>query len=151
MTTPALTDSVTLTEDEALAHLRGAFKEPVVLQTWPDVDTLLKTPTGQVLPYYSVRFGNAVTSGSKSFYGVEGDDYRVRMYVDAIAAEADLARLLSRRFFNAFNGFRATWGGQWVSRAGGGGVIPISVSTEPTEAYSVPSAYSVVVQYASMV
>lgn len=151
MSTPTLTDSITFTEDEALDKLRSSFKEPVILQSWPDVDNLLKSPTGSVLPYYSVRFGNAVSSGGKSFCGVEGDDYRVRMYVDTIASEADLARLLSRRFFNAFNGFTSTWGGQWASRAGGGGVIPIVTSSDPTEAYSVPSAYSVIVQYISMV
>lgn len=138
--------SIEETQESVLAALEGAFIQPVVEQSIPTTETVRRNEKGQIEPYLAIQFGDFQEEGAKSMVGPEGDDYRIPVYIQAVASEPSVARRLANKVGRTLLGSHYEWSGE-VRKRPGGGMFPITATDGAAECYMFPASFSVPVQY----
>lgn len=134
------------TQEEILTLLRSEFAQPIVEQGVPDIDTVLRNPSGQIDPYIAIQFGDLQQGRAFSFVGPRGDDYVMPVYFQCIAPKVGIARDLHNKLLNVFLGEYFPWSGN-VRKRPGGGMFTMTNSNSATEAYTMPASFGVPVQF----
>lgn len=130
-----------------LQHLRSKLPQSVYLQAIPQQSTLKRGANGKIVPYVTVQFGSPreiVTS--RPLTGVRSSDQEVMIYVQAVAADPEIAAELAYdKVLSALLGFQSEGTGELRNRPGGA-VWGIEGSNSATEAYISPTSYGLTVQ-----
>lgn len=132
-------------QQKILDFLTAQLNHPVIDQSIPDINTVARDSSGRIKPYLAVQFGDLQDDGVRSMIGVRGNDYRMPIYIQAIAPTPKGARGISNRVTNLFLGETFPWAGTVRKRAGGG-MWPITNSNFATEAYMQPASFSLVME-----
>lgn len=135
-------------QQQILDFLEDQLNHPVVDQSIPDIDTVERDSSGRIKPYIAIQFGDLQDDGTRSMIGVRGNDYRMPIYIQAIAPTPKGARGISNRVTNLFLGETFPWAGTVRKRAGGG-MWPITNSNFATECYMMPASFSLVLELAN--
>lgn len=143
-----MTFSVDDIQDQILDYLAAEINHPVVDQAIPDINTVERDTLGRIKPYVAIQFGDLQDDGTRSMIGVRGNDYRMPIYIQAIAPTPKGARSISNKVTNVFLGETFPWAGTVRKRAGGG-MWPITNSNFATEAYMQPASFSLVLELAN--
>lgn len=138
--------TISQTQTEILALLDAAFAQPIVEQGVPDIETVLRNPSGQIEPYIAIQFGDLQQGRTYSFVGPRGDDYVMPLYFQCIAPKAEIARGLYNKLMDVFLGEDFPWSGNVRKRAGGG-MFTMTNSNSATEAYAAPASFGLLVQF----
>lgn len=134
------------TQTEILEFLDTAFAQPIVEQGVPDIETVLRNPSGQIDPYIAIQFGDLQQGRTYSFVGPRGDDYVMPLYFQCIAPTPEIARGLYNKLMDEFLGEDFPWSGNVRKRAGGG-MFTMTNSNSATEAYAAPASFGLLVQF----
>lgn len=138
--------SIEETQDAILATLTAEFVQPIVEQAVPNTQTVKRDKAGKIQPYVAVQFGDLQEGNVHSAAGPEGDDYRIPIYIQAIAGSAKVARQLANKTIRTLLARDFPWSGS-IRKRPGGGMWPIVQSDGATEAYMFPASFSLLVQY----
>lgn len=138
--------TISQTQTEILELLDTAFAQPIVEQGIPDIETVLRNPSGQIDPYIAIQFGDLQQGRTYSFVGPRGDDYVMPLYFQCIAPKASIARGMYNKLMDVFLGEDFPWSGNVRKRAGGG-MFTMTNSSSATEAYSFPASFGLLVQF----
>lgn len=138
--------NISETQTAILELLGTAFAQPIVEQGVPDIETVLRNPSGQIDPYIAIQFGDLQQGRTYSFVGPRGDDYIMPLYFQCIAPKADIARGLYNKLMDVFLGEDFPWSGNVRKRAGGG-MFTMTNSNSATEAYAAPASFGLLVQF----
>lgn len=141
-----MADNLIEIQDAIFEHLNANIPQDLVEQGVPDADTVRKVD-GKVLPYVAMRFGDLQRmNGGRTFVGVRTFDYELPIYLEAVAADASVARkIASGPILTTLLGLKLPYTGE-VRKRPGGGQFAITNSNGATEAYMFPSSWAVTVQ-----
>ena len=115
-------------------------------QAVPDAASLKRTPAGAVDVYITYQFGDIQASGVTSFAGPRADDYQMPLYVQVIAPTPQTARQVYNRLMDKLLGSTFPYTGNIRKRAGGG-MWPITGSTNAVECYVFPASFGLLIQF----
>lgn len=132
-------------QEDVLALLDTEFVQPIVEQGIVDINTVKRNSAGRIDPYIAISFGQPREQGAKSFVGAWGHDYVLPVYAQVIASTPKVARELGNKLIRVFLGQGFDWAGE-VRQMSGGPTIPITNSTQATEAYTVPMSFGLLLQ-----
>lgn len=132
-------------QEGILEHLNEALPQPVYEQAVPDIQTLRRTPAGDIDPYVAIQFGDIQNGRGKSMAGPIGHDYILPIYIQVVGPTPRIARRISNRAVFAILGESFPWSGS-VTKRSGGNMWPIVNSNNATEAYLFPASFGVLVQ-----
>jgi hypothetical protein len=134
-------------QEAIIEDLKAALVEEVYESRYVEAQHLKKTSRGDLIPFYIVDFGDLGQNGARSFVGPRGDDYEIPIYTQAVAGNPRRARLLANKLNDILLGNGYAWSGQVRKRMGGGGSLPVNVSSDATEGYATPRTFAVTIQY----
>lgn len=142
--------NVVAVTDAIMAHVRDRVPQDVFEQGVPDVDTIRRLPDGSIKPYVAVQFGVPWHKASgRGFAGVRFDDYELPVYVQVVAGDSRVARLIALdTVLDALIGFSMEGASEMVQRTGGS-IFVMTQSTEASEAYVFPMSFSFTFQMMS--
>lgn len=136
------------TQQAILDHLDDEIGVPVVEQAIPTFTTVERDATGQISPYVAIQFGDLIpVGGGEGFAGSPYDDYRLPVYLQAIAKDPGEARRLGNFITGIFLGREFVYGGH-VRKRVGGSMFPLENNNAGVEAYLFPLSFSLLVQIA---
>lgn len=133
-------------QEDILAYLDAQFAQKVVEQGVADAVTVLRNTAGDIDPYIAIQFGDLQQGRTRSMIGARGDDYIMPIYSQCIAPTPALARGLQNKLMDVMLGTQFPWAGN-VRKRPGGGMFSTTNSSAPTEAYTMPSSFGIVVQF----
>jgi hypothetical protein len=133
-------------QEDILAFLNDAIAQPVIEQSIPDSQTVLRNSAGDIQPYVAVQFGDSQQQGSRAMAGPLGDDYVIPIYTQAIGPTPKIARQIANRVRAALLGAAFEWSGTLRKRPGGG-MFPITSSNGATECYQTPASFGLMYQF----
>lgn len=133
------------TQDQILAILDAATVFPVEEHAIPDVSSVPRDPTGGILPYIAVQFGDLIPDGATSFGGARADDYILPVYLQVVAAKPRDSRHGANQMTDVFLGASFPASGQ-VRKRVAGAQFPMENTAGGVEAYIFPLAFGVPVQ-----
>lgn len=141
-----MASNISSIQEAILAHLDTEFVQPVIEQSVPDTNTVLRNAGGAIEPYIAVQFGDLQQGSTYSFAGPRADDYLLPIYFQCIAPTPKIARQLQNKLMDEMLGEGFPWAGS-VRKRPGGGMFAVTGSNAATEAYMFPSSFSLVVQF----
>jgi hypothetical protein len=136
-------------QEEILTYLAEQIAQPVVEQSIPNSQTVLRNAAGDIDPYVAIQFGDLQLGRTQTFAGPVGADYILPVYTQAVASTPRIARRVANRVRMAMIGANFSWTGS-VAKRPGGGMFPIVSSNAATEAYQFPASFGVLIQYAHL-
>lgn len=138
--------SLDVVQENILSYMRSEFVQPIVEQSIPGPETVLRNDAGLIEPYIAIQFGDIQPfARGKSFAGPRGDDYWLPLYCQSLAPTPEIARRLSNKLVNVMLGMNFDWAGS-VRKRSGYGMFPIDSSTGGTEAYEFPTFFQIAIQ-----
>lgn len=139
--------SLTYVEDQIIASLREDIfpNHDVYEQAIPDIQTVERSSTGEVVPYITFQLGDPQPWGTTSFVGPRGDDYVLPVMWQAIVPTPADGRALRGMGLDRFLGLSFDWAGQIRKRVSGG-QFPLKNSDGAVEAYIFPASFGIVTQ-----
>lgn len=140
-----MTYSLDDVQEDLLTHIRSSMAQPVHEVSIADTKTVVKNAAGKIQPYIALQFGDLQDGHTQAVAGVQGNDYYMHIYLQAVAADAVTARKMANKLVREVLGFSTRWTGQ-VRKKPGGSMFPIASSNGATEAYQFPVSFAVTVQ-----
>lgn len=132
------------TQESLLTHLNDTLAQPVIEGSIPDIETVKVGPSGYIEPYYVIQFGD-LSPGRANMATPLLDDYRMPIYIQAVAPRAKIARRMANRLNEVMVGFSIETAGT-VRKRSGGSTYGENQSEGGVEMYVAPASYDLLVQ-----
>lgn len=135
-------------QKDIFQHLETEFAEKIVEQSILDNLLVERDALGNLKPYIAVDFSDIAEAGARTFGGPMTYDYAMPIRCRVVADKPTTARRISNKLVRVMLGYSTEWTGGVTKSRVVGGLLPITTSNMATEAYQMPTGFTITLQLA---